>query len=245
VPLLADRGARVTVRCHPLLARLAESCPGVECVVPADAEETPEHDAWVWSGSLPLRFGTTLRSVPAPRAYLRADGEQVLRWRKLLGHLDGMRVGINWEGNRDNAAGRGRAIPLACFLPLASVPGVRLLSIQKGFGEEALADLPADVQLPHLGQFFLDLHDAAALIEALDLVITNDTSVAHLAGALGKPVWIVLAHDCCWRWGDEREDSPWYPSARLVRARSPGAWVDAFAQIEAELGAAVALRASS
>lgn len=245
IPLLAERGARITVRCHPVLARLARSCPGVEHVVDADEEETPEHDAWVWSGSLPLRFGTTLRSVPAPHSYLRADEGQVRRWRKLLGHLGGMRVGINWEGNRANTAGRNRAIPLDCFLTLASVPGVRLFSIQKGYGEEALARLPEGFQLPHLGQFFLDLWDAAAVIAVLDMVITNDTSVAHLAGALGKPVWIVLPPDCCWRWQEDREDSPWYPSARLFRARSSDSWADAFARVRADLAAATALPASA
>jgi tetratricopeptide (TPR) repeat protein len=220
-----ERGGRVVVRCHPALVRLLRTCPGVDEVVPSNAEALPPCDFQVWSGSLPRIAGTTAETIPGETPYLSADRAQAVRWRKLLAKFPEVKVGINWEGNRANVAGRNRAIPIEAFFPLAALKGVRLFSLQKGEGLSELDKVPPELKIPNLGQFFGDLYETAAAMEALDLVITNDTSLAHLAGALGRPVWIVLPTDCCWRWLDGREDTPWYPTARLFRV-SPGDTLD-------------------
>lgn len=228
--LLSERGARVAVCCDPLLERLFRSCPGVERVITREDEPFPDFDAYVWMGSLPGLFDTTADSVPAEIPYLFADPEQTDRWRRLLSRFEGLRIAINWEGNRLNVPGRHRAIPLTAFYPIARLPGVHLFSIQKGSGSDQLADVPDDLRVTNLGQFFVDLWDTAAALEQMDLVITNDTSVAHLAGAMGKPTLLVLPSNPCWRWLD-RDDSSWYPSMRLFRQRWEESWENVFLRI--------------
>ncbi len=226
-----DRGGRVVVQCHPGLYRLLLGCDGIDQVVKC-GEALPPFDLQVWPGSLPHLMGTTLDTIPAEVPYLRAEPEQVERWRKLLSRDAGLRVGINWAGNRYNFPGHNREIPISSFLGLARMEGVHLFSLQKGEGADELRHVPADIRLPNLGQFLTDMQDTAALIQALDLVITNDTSVAHLAGALGAPVWVVLPRQSCWRWQRERTDCPWYPTMRLFRQGWNASWGDAFREVE-------------
>jgi hypothetical protein len=188
--------------------------------------------------SVPSVLGTTEKTIPANVPYLTADLERVAFWRARL-PTDGFKVGIVWQGRPDAKIDKGRSVPLRTFAPIAAVPGVRLISLQKNHGLDQLTDLPKAVRVETLGPNF-DVGpdaflDAAAAMMNLDLVITSDTSIAHLAGALGRPVWIVLKSNPDWRWLMEREDSPWYPTARLFRQRRPGDWDEVFERVAQEV----------
>lgn len=236
---LAKQGgaARVGIVCHAGLARLFATLDGVDAVFAHDraaAEGWSGWDSWIAPLSMPLRFGTLLDTIPAALPYLRADPGDLARLRPALGAGDGIKVGLAWQGNPrfENDADRSIAA-LATLAPLAQAggadgaEGARFFSLQLGAGELARLDAGARACFPgltdlapHIGDFA----DTAALIECLDLVITVDTAVAHLAGALGKPCWVLLpAHKTDWRWLKEREDSPWYPGAvRLFRQAGEG-----------------------
>ncbi len=167
------------------------------------------------------------------------------RWRERFAGEQRLKVGIQWQGSPTFAFDRQRSIPLAEFAPLAGIEGVRLMSLQKGFGSEQLAGI--EWQVEDLGAT-LDLDgrafcETAAVMMNLDLVITSDTSIAHLAGALGVPVWVALQFVPDWRWLLEREDSPWYPTMRLFRQSRPGDWNGVFARICTELSKWAAGRA--
>jgi Family of unknown function (DUF6165) len=170
--------------------------------------------------------------------YLRAEPERASAWRERL-QRDGFKIGIAWQGRPGVAIDKGRSLPLRCFAPLARLPGVRLISLQKNHGLDQLEGLPEGMKVETLGADFDAGSDAfldtAAVMENLDLVITSDTSVAHLAGALARPVWIVLRHMPDWRWLLDREDSPWYPTARLFRQQRAGDWDEVFGRVAAEL----------
>jgi hypothetical protein len=182
--------------------------------------------------SLPRLFGTDLGSIPGGVPYLLADPERVARWRQRLAGVPGFRVGINWQGNPRHDRQRRRAVPLEKFAALAAVPGVSLVALQKGAGAEQLAGCPFPVHrlegLDAAGGAFLD---TAAVACCLDLVVTSDTAVAHLAGALGVPTWVALPHAPDWRWLLGRDDTPWYPTMRLFRQETPGDWTGVFARL--------------
>ena len=169
-------------------------------------------------------------------------------WIKRIG-AGGFKVGVVWQGNPDPAADRARSVPLAALAPLAEVPGVRLISLQKGSGEEQLSTLPSSMRVETLGADFDAGTDAfvdtAAAMTCLDLVVTCDTSIAHLAGALALPVWVALKIDAEWRWLTERADSPWYPTMRLFRQARRGVWGDVFEAMALELVALAAARAAA
>jgi tetratricopeptide (TPR) repeat protein len=190
----------------------------------------PMFDLWCPLLSLPRLFGM---QAPAP-PYLTADADRVAVWRERIG-AHGRRIGIAWQGNPDSAAERGRSIPLREFAPLAQVPGVRLISLQKHHGLEQLAGVPDGLRIETLGDDFDAGPDAfidtAAVMQCLDMVITSDTSVAHLAGALGRPVWVGLQHVPDWRWLLEGEDCLWYPTMRLFRQTRRGDWGGIFARM--------------
>lgn len=230
--LLAEAGAQVAFHCRPSLAHLMRSLgQGVEIVATPPAGAT--YDYCVTLCSLPHAFATRATNIPAG-TYLRADAERVALWRERL-RGDGIKVGVAWQGSSHSKSDHTRAAPLEAFAPLASVDGVRLISLQKNFGAEQLASAPNGMRVESLGADFDAGSDAfldtAAVIENLDLVITIDTSIAHLAGALGKPVWIAIKQVPEWRWQLEREDSPWYPNARLFRQTTRGDWDDVFARM--------------
>ncbi len=202
----------------------------------------PDLDYYCPLLSLPLALRTRADSIPAEIPYLTADGAAVARWRSRLDSLPGLRIGLNWQGGtvaEKQAWIRGRSFALACVAPVARVAGISLISLQKGpaaaqrgevvFGS-AIAQLtdPDDVGAEAL-------METAALICALDLVITSDTSVAHLAGALGAPVWVALHATPDWRWQLDRADSPWYPSMRLFRQRVAGDWLELFERVAREV----------
>jgi tetratricopeptide (TPR) repeat protein len=232
-PMVAARGARVVLAVPPPLVGICRSIPGVAAVV-ADADDPPAFDICCPVMSLPLLCGTTLQTVPADGPYLRADPGKAAAWSGKLGRRTRPRVGLVWSGGfRPDqpelwTVNNRRNVPLALFAALADCP-VEFHSLQKGEPAESelreavaqgwdgppIADHAADLR---------DFSDTAALIENLDLVIAVDTSTAHLAGALGKPLWILNRYDTCWRWMLERADSPWYPAARLFRQPSLGDW---------------------
>lgn len=208
-------GADVTLVCRPRLKRLFRSLAGVDEVV-AFGETLPPADFEVPLMSLPLLLGLNPETMAADRSYLAADPDDVDRWRALL-PAGGARVGIVWAGNPEHPQNHVRSLPLTALSPLWKLPGVRFISLQHD-GE------PDDLPAWRPPRPAADLAEAAAMIQGLDLVIAADTAVAHLAGALGKPVWILLAAVPDWRWGITGETTPWYASARLFRQRVAGDW---------------------
>jgi tetratricopeptide (TPR) repeat protein len=223
LPLLAERGASVTFFCRKRLHRLFKGLPRpiriIDCLNAGDS-----FDYQIALLSLPRAFKTRLSSIPAQLTYLRAETPLVQKWMARIGS-HGFKVGICWRGKPDIKADPARSIPLGCFARLAGMDGVRLISIQK---PEACADREALPGLIEPGEDFDAGPDAfadtAALMQNLDLIITCDTSIAHLAGALGRPVWVLLRQVPDWRWLLDREDSPWYPAMRLFRQRQRGDW---------------------
>ena len=188
--------------------------------------------------SLPLHMKTDLLSIPDKVPYLAAEEKLVDRWKARIGE-HGLKIGIVWQGNPKNPIDQGRSVPLVEFLPLSDLPGVRLISLQKYHGLDQLSRLQPHCKIETLGDDFESGPDAfvdtAAVMASLDLIITSDTAIAHLAGALGRPTWLALRHVPDWRWMLDREDSPWYPTMRLFRQSERGDWKSVFTAIEREL----------
>jgi tetratricopeptide (TPR) repeat protein len=239
-PLVRDRGGRVVVACPRGLLEILASFPGVDRLVAQGGELVSDVDFYAPLLSVPGLVGTTLENIPAHVPYLAANPELVAQWRRALGPAEGLRVGIAWQGSRDYTEDRYRSFPLTCFEPLARVPGVRLFSLQKGFGSEQLDAPSLAFPVTDLGRRLDERTGAfietAAVLVNLDLVITADTAVAHLAGALGVAVWVALCHAPECRWLRGREDTPWYPTMRLFRQTATGNWAGVFDRL------AVALR---
>lgn len=226
---LAARGAEVTVRVRAPLRRLLSCLPGVRVI--AEAEPLPAYDLHAPLMSLARLFDGQPMGAAAP--YLQADPERAPRWQARIGEI-GYRIGIVWQGST-GMIDRGRSFPLAQFAPLAAIPGVRLIALQKNAGSEQLAHCPIGMRVETLGDDFDAGPDAfldtAAAMQALDLVIASDTAVAHLAGALGRPVWLALKLAPDWRWGTAGAQTPWYPTMRLFRQADYGDWDGVFALI--------------
>ncbi|HEY4076071.1 MAG TPA: tetratricopeptide repeat-containing glycosyltransferase family protein [Rhizomicrobium sp.] len=242
--LARARRARVILSAQDSLRRILEQAGhDIEIVGAHTVPEDFDYQASLLS--LPLAFGTTLETVPANVPYLKADAARAATWRDRIGE-QGFRIGICWQGRPGTLVDIGRSIPLRQFQALAPIRGVRLISLQKGVGREQLADLAAGVTIETLPSDFDAGPDAfldsAALMQSLDLVITSDTAVAHLAGALGRPVWVALQYVPEWRWLLNREDSPWYPSMSLVRQTKAGDWDGVFSQMESRLRKALVAR---
>ena len=184
--------------------------------------------------SLPLAFGTRLDSVPAEIPYLAASQERIARWRGRLGGAR-RRIGLVWAGNPRHANDARRTIPFAALSPILAVPDVGFVSLQKEVPQSDREALRGDERIIDLAPELGDFADTAAVLMQLDLVICVDTAVAHLAGALGKPVWILLPYASDWRWLVGREDSPWYPTARLFGQSAAGDWANVIARVAGEL----------
>ena len=236
LPLMVAAGAEPTFLCPPRLHRLLASLTGIRLVAQRPPGE--RFDAQIAVSSLPRAFATRLDSVPASVPYLAAEPQLARKWAARIGG-EGFKIGVVWQGNPNPEADMARSAPLAAFAPLAAIPGVRLISLQVGAGLDQLADPPAGVRVETLGDDFDagpdGFVDTAAAMGALDLVVTCDTSVAHLAGALARPIWVALKQDAEWRWLRDRDDSPWYPTMRLFRQARRGVWSDVFAAMAAEL----------
>ena len=222
-PLVKQRGGTVLFGCQAPVARICAGVAGVDQLI-APGMPVPPFDVQAPLLSLPGIFGTVLATIPATVPYLRADPGLVDRWSKELNALDGFKVGIVWQGSPKHKADRYRSVPLAHFEALARPKGARLLSLQVGPGTEQLA--AAAFPIADLGSRFdsSSLDDLAAVLMNLDLVVTIDTAVAHVAGALGVPVWVILPVSADWRWLRQRADSPWYPTMRLFRQQRLGDW---------------------
>ena len=232
--LAAERGAQVVLAVQPQLRALLTGL-GVRIVASGEQPEAYDFDCALMS--LPLAFGTTLADIPAAVPYLSAEPVKALRWRQQLGDA-GFKVGIAWQGSR-NRIDVGRSVPLEMFGRLARIPGVRLISLQKGDVLDQLRAASEDLRVEVLGEEFDEgpqaFLDSAAVMTQLDLIISCDTALAHLAGALGCPTWLAAKHVPDWRWLLDRSDCPWYPSMRLFRQSHRGDWEGVFAAMRAEL----------
>jgi tetratricopeptide (TPR) repeat protein len=233
--LTKARGGTVIVVCQKALVPLLAGCPGIDRLI-VQGEPLPPFDVQAPLLSLPAILGTTLATIPANVPYVFPRGELVERWREDL-DVPGFRVGIAWQGNPRYKADRYRSIPLAQFGVLAGVPGVRLFSLQKGAGSEQVAgvDFAVTDLGPRLDESSGPFLDTAAVMKNLDLVITVETALAHLAGALGVPVWLLLSAAAHFTWLLEREDCPWYPTMRLFRQAQFGQWAPVFERMAREL----------
>ena len=239
-PLLRECGvSHLTFVCTQPLKALLETVAGVDAVITELLPATP-YDYWSFPSSLPLHFGTTVDTIPGTLPYLHALQERVDRWHDRL-PMGRLRVGLVWKGNADHTNDANRSLPdLSTLTPLWSIPGITFVSLQKGQGEEEAKEPPTDQPISPLGSDIGDFADTAAIVALLDMVICVDTSIAHLAGALGKPCWVLLPHvGTDWRWLQEREDSPWYTSVRLFRQKEPGDWSQPVERIRQELMARI------
>lgn len=239
VPILKLMGAaRITVICHPGLKLLFGTLCGADEVLAFDEKASLlGWDFWTLPMSLPHFCGTRMDSIPAPIPYLTADPAKVAQWSRLL-PVSGLRVGLVWKGNpRFENDGDRSLSSLALLAPLGAVAGVQFVSLQKGPGEEEARVPPPGLSLLGLGSELQDFSDTAAVVAGLDLVISVDTAVAHLAGALGKPCWVLLPdYRTDWRWLTGRPDSPWYPERmRLFRQQRAGNWPPVIATVAAAL----------
>ena len=240
VPLAVARGAKVILQVHAPLERLMRSLAPVRAglvELARLAEEPPPFDLECPLMSLPAVFGTTVETVPWTGAYLGPESTQNEHGADVVlpqTHR-GLRVGVNWAGNPRYKADAQRSMRLQTLLPLLRLPGVQWVSLQKGEPAKELEHLPAAVRVCDASSGDCDLADTAARIASLDLVITTDTSIAHLAGAMGWPVWILLPHLSDWRWMQDIDTTPWYPAARLFRQDAPGDWEAVVRQVSAAL----------
>jgi tetratricopeptide (TPR) repeat protein len=237
-PMVAARGARVILECQPELIRLLRTLPGIEQWIPAGAP-LPPFDEHCGLLSLPLLFGTTLESIPAQIPYLKPDPELTAKWAARLPPSGQRKIGIVWAGNASYTKDRIRSLHLSTLAPLAQVPGVQFFNLQKGPPAAQLADSPRGLHLIDFAPELTDFADTAALIANMDLVVTSDTSVVHLAGAIGKPVWVMLPFSADWRWMLSRNDTPWYPTMRLFRQSTPGDWTGVIDRVAEALRADV------
>ncbi|MET3131083.1 Flp pilus assembly protein TadD [Oxalobacteraceae bacterium GrIS 1.11] len=235
---LAALGAQVVLRVQPALLPLLGGLDGAWRVL-ADGAPLPPFDYHCPLMSLALALHTTPSTIPAPRSYLSADSARARAWQARLGRRDKPRIGIAWAGSAAHANDRRRSIALQQLLGLVS-PQAQFVALQKELGplDRTLLDQHRDIL--HFGQFQGDFAETAALVAEMDLVITVDTALAHLAGAMGKPVWILLPFAPDWRWMLERDDSPWYRSATLFRQPAGGDWDSVLARVGAQLQALAA-----
>jgi hypothetical protein len=189
--------------------------------------------------SLPLAFGTVRETIPGPWPYLQAPADRLAPWRKRVGRAGKLKVGLVWKGQPKLRRDRDRSLPASVLAPLTDIANVRYFALQKTASGSGFADLPPELTATDLADGFEDFAETAAALMALDLVVTVDTAVAHLAGALGRPVWILVSKVPDWRWGETGSTSLWYPSARVFRQTAAGVWDDVIAEVAQALREAV------
>jgi tetratricopeptide (TPR) repeat protein len=238
VPQLARSGAKVVLEVQKELVALLSRLGGVASVI-ARGDALPPYDVHCPAGSLPLALRSDVASIPANVPYLVPDEARVAKWRERIGALPSPRIAVAWSGSADHANDRNRSITLERLAPVFAGTGGSIVSIQRelrGGDADALARLG---NVTHVGDALADFDDTAAVMALADLVISVDTAVVHLAGAMGRPVWVLLPFQPDWRWLLGRDDSPWYPSARLFRQPRPGDWDSVIAQVKDELSRGV------
>lgn len=253
--LFADQGRGDIIQFSRYIDWAAQSCPDVLIACPGEMwpilrqfprlrgmveqwHQAGPCAAYVPLGSLPLLVGTRGDSIPAPIPYLRAAPARVAAWRARLDALlpKGVRrVGVVWAGGADHVNDRERSIDLASLAPLGAVQDIALVALQKGPAQAQVGRWFGRAPLLQLGPLLRDFEDTMAVLDCIDLVVSVDTAVAHLAGAMGHPVWLMLPFTPDWRWMLGRDDSPWYPTARLFRQSVPGDWAGVITRIAAAL----------
>lgn len=228
------RVGSIVLLTYPSTVRLLTGLPGVDRVI-TDQDDLPAHEAWSTPLSLGGALGITPETMGGVAPYLTVDAETVGRFRAGLDSIPGLKVGVAWQGNPRHHNDRHRSFPLAELAPLAEVPGVALISCQKGHGTDQLATAPFPIETMGDAYQAGDWWPTAHVVSALDLLITPDSGIAHLAGALGVPTWIALPTPAEWRWGSKGEETPWYPSVRLFRQDRPGEWGGVFRRMACDL----------
>jgi tetratricopeptide (TPR) repeat protein len=234
VPCVAERGGRVVLEVQRPLHVLMRTLAGAAQIV-STGDPLPDFDVHCPLLSLPLAFGTDIETIPSATPYLYAPSSAVMDWERRLGAKRGPRIGLAWAGNPGHKNDQNRSIGLGPFMPLLDIDAT-FVSLQKDVRAADAAVLNGRRDLVHFGDALANFSDTAALMSTLDLVISVDTSVAHLAGALGKPVWVLLPFVPDWRWLLDRETSPWYPTARLFRQDGTRTWDTAIARVHEALG---------
>ena len=231
--LVAELGATVILEAPAPLAPLLECLQGVSTLI-RQGGALPYFDYQCPLLSLPLAFNTTLESIPVSAGYLSADSAKVGQWRSALGRKSGVRVGLAWSGSTLHKNDHNRSIPLAEIVKYLPA-GFEYVSLQKDLRDIDRQTLEANPNIANFADALIDFSDTAALCASLDILISVDTSVAHLGGALGKPIWILLPFHADWRWLTDREDSPWYPSAKLYRQTDISDWIGVLKRVHADL----------
>jgi tetratricopeptide (TPR) repeat protein len=239
-PMAEQRGGKIILECQAELYRLFQIMAGTRQIV-VRGQPLPAFDFHCPLLSLPWVFRTTLSSIPHAVPYLHPDAEDVRRWQnRLAEYRSSVKVGLAWAGRATHRNDRNRSIKLASLAPLAGISGVRFFSLQKGDAAAEAKFAPSGMELVDFTDELKDFAETAALIENLDLVISVDTAVVHLAGAMGKGVWVLVPFPPDWRWLLDRADSPWYPTMRLFRQETPGDWDGVIRRVAAELSLAKA-----
>jgi hypothetical protein len=228
-PLLAQMGANVVLEVQPELKALLSTVSGVASCH-ARGETLPAFDVYCPLGSLPLALKTETSSVPATLPYVRTDDAQIAKWRPALEGLPGKRVALTWAGHARHANDRNRSIDLKLLEPLFKCEGISFVSIQRDLRGDDAARL-AQFGITDFGPRLADMTDTAAVLALTDLLVSVDTSVVHLAGAMGREAWVMLPFMPDWRWTLTNERSPWYPTMRLFRQRAPGDWPNVIATV--------------
>ncbi len=232
VPLVAQRGAKVVLAVQRPLAAVMTTLKGAS-VVCGQGEPLPPFDGFCPLPTLPLTFQTSIETIPADIPYLSAPADRLVKWRPVLAGLPRPRIGLMWAGAVSPIF--RRSIPLRLLLPILQLREFHFVALQKEVPNEDAPILDSSGMATFLGERQADLADTAAMISLLDLVITIDTSVAHLAGAMGKPTWVLLPFSTDWRWMVGRDQTPWYPTARLFRQPTPGDWESVLTQVTTAL----------
>jgi len=233
VPLLAASGAQIVLEVQGELTALLRRLDGGATVL-GRGEALPPFDLHCPLGSLPKALRTEPHNVPAPIPYLSADAASVAKWSARLCALPRPRVALAWAGNPAHFNDRNRSLPFAALAPLLGAPA-SFLSIQRDLRSADADGLAQEPRVTHVGGELQDFTDTAAVIALADLVICADTAVAHLAGAMGRPLWVLLPFAPDWRWTLDGESTPWYPAARLFRQSAPGDWAGVVHRLAAEL----------
>jgi ADP-heptose:LPS heptosyltransferase len=230
------RCATIIFETRKELIHLLQEFPGIDKLVIRSSQQpaTQNWDFYIPLLSLPQVFGTKLETIPNHAPYIYAAAKKIEYWKHRLDG-DGFKVGIVWAGRPMHTNDHNRSFALRQFLPRSEIHGIQLIGLQKGEAATQVDDLTPGMDFVNLGEELQDFSDTAGLIENLDLVISVDTAVAHLAGAMGKAVWVLLPFIPDWRWMMDRDDSPWYPSMRLFRQKTRGDWGSVFQRVEQEL----------
>ena len=234
-PMIKERGAEIILGCNRTMGRLLEGVEGIQQVI-IEGERIPHVDVQSSMFRLPIIFDTSMDSIPARVPYIKVDRRLISEWKeKVSDGRPSFKIGLNWAGGHNTGIYRYRACPPEMFSKLSEMANVSFYSLFFGKTENIIQSLKKDLGLIDFTDEIRDFSDTAALIENLDLVISIDTAVVHLAGALGKTVWTLLPHVPDWRWLLDREDSPWYPTMRLFRQPSPGDWTSVINKVIDEL----------